>query len=61
MQLSPEQLQCRQAKSKKPPKSKRNLAMSDVVYTITVFHILAAVSIFGFMVFSVIRRLNSQD
>lgn len=35
--------------------------MSDVVYTITVFHALAAISIFGFMIFSVIRRLNSQD
>ena len=34
--------------------------MSDVVYTITVFHTLAAVSIFGFMVFSVLRRLNEK-
>jgi CDP-diglyceride synthetase len=43
-----------------PPKDHEDLAMSDVVYTITVFHTLAAVSIFGFMIFSVLRRMNGQ-
>lgn len=34
--------------------------MSDVVYTITVFHSLAAVVIFGFMVFSVVKLVSRQ-
>ena len=33
---------------------------SNVVYTFTVFHSLAAVVIFGFMVFSVVRLVSRQ-
>jgi hypothetical protein len=34
--------------------------MTDVVYTITVFHSLAAIAIFGFMIFSAVRLVSRQ-
>jgi hypothetical protein len=33
---------------------------SNVVYTFTIFHSLAAVVIFGFMVFNVVRLVRGQ-
>lgn len=35
--------------------------MSDVVLTVTVFHTIAAVAIFGFMVVSVINLVQGQS
>ena len=43
------------------PKDFEDLDMIDVVYTITIFHSLAAVVIFGFMVFSVVRLVRQKD
>ena len=40
--------------------NQEGLAMTDVVYTITVFHSLAAVAIFGFMIFSAVRLVSRQ-
>jgi len=34
--------------------------MKDVVYTIAVFHTLAAVAIFGFMLYSVVRLVSQK-
>jgi hypothetical protein len=34
--------------------------MSNVVYTFTLFHTLAAVTVFGFMVVSVVRLVSRQ-
>ncbi len=34
--------------------------MSDVVLTVTVFHSLAAVTAFGFMVFSVVKLVQNR-
>lgn len=34
--------------------------MKDVVFSFAVFHSLAAVAIFGFMLFSVIRLVSRQ-
>jgi hypothetical protein len=34
--------------------------MKDVVYTFTLFHALAAISIFGFMLFSVVKLVRGQ-
>ncbi len=34
--------------------------MSNVVYTFTIFHTLAALTAFGFMVFSVVRLVSRQ-
>jgi hypothetical protein len=34
--------------------------MKDVVFTFALFHTLAAVGIFGFMLYSVIRLVNRQ-
>ena len=35
--------------------------MSDVVLTFTVFHTLAAIAIFGFMIVGVIGAVNRKD
>lgn len=35
--------------------------MSDVIFTVTVFHTLAAVSVFGFMVYSAVRLVSQRD
>lgn len=35
--------------------------MSDVVLTVTIFHTLAAVAIFGFMVFGVVNALQRRN
>lgn len=32
--------------------------MSNVVYTFTIFHTLAALTVFGFMLFSVVRVVS---
>lgn len=32
--------------------------MSNVVYTFTIFHTLAALTVFGFMIFSVVRVVS---
>jgi hypothetical protein len=32
--------------------------MKDLAYTFTVFHALAAISIFGFMLFSVVKMVR---
>lgn len=34
--------------------------MKDVAYTFTVFHALAAISIFGFMLFSVVNLVRGK-
>ena len=34
--------------------------MSDVLLTVTVFHTFAAVSVFGFMVYSAIKMVQDQ-
>lgn len=34
--------------------------MNDVVLTVTVFHTLAAVAVFGFMVFSAVRLVQNN-
>jgi hypothetical protein len=35
--------------------------MSDILYTVTAFHIIAAVAAFGFMVFSVVKRMQGGE
>jgi hypothetical protein len=35
--------------------------MSDVVLTVTIFHTLAAVTIFGFMVFGVVQAIQRKS
>ena len=34
--------------------------MKDVVYSLTVFHALAAIAIFGFMLFSVVNLVRGK-
>lgn len=34
--------------------------MKDVLFTFTLFHTLAAVAIFGFMLFSVVKLVRGQ-
>jgi hypothetical protein len=34
--------------------------MKDVVFTLTLFHALAAIAIFGFMLFSVVKLVRGQ-
>jgi len=34
--------------------------MKDAIYTFTVFHALAAITIFGFMLFSVVKLVRGQ-
>jgi hypothetical protein len=34
--------------------------MSNIVYTFTLFHTLAALTVFGFMVISVVRLVSRQ-
>lgn len=34
--------------------------MKDVVFSLTVFHALAAIGIFGFMLFSVVKLVRGQ-
>jgi hypothetical protein len=45
-----------------PPKKtdQEDRPMKDVVYTFAMFHTLAAVAIFSFMLYSVIRLVNRQ-
>jgi hypothetical protein len=48
---------------KTTPKFNRDhedLDMTDVAYTVTVFHALAAISIFGFMLFSVVSLVRGR-
>jgi hypothetical protein len=37
-----------------------DLDMKDVVYTFTAFHALAAITIFGFMLFSVVNLVRGK-
>ena len=57
MQLPTKQLQVRQSNTKQ---DQEDLVMSNVVYTFTLFHTLAAVTVFGFMVVSVVRVVSRQ-
>ncbi len=34
--------------------------MKDIAYSLTVFHALAAIAIFGFMLFSVVKLVRGQ-
>jgi hypothetical protein len=34
--------------------------MKEVLFSITLFHALAAIGIFGFMLFSVVKRVGGQ-
>lgn len=35
--------------------------MSDVIFTVTIFHTLAAVAVFGFMVYSAVRLVTQGE